>query len=65
MFGKFPGLFGEDTPEQRQRWMQELLWAITIVDTRAYGARFHGPSPPLCATWAHVRTHASADGHIT
>lgn len=47
VFSRYPGMFGEDSPEQRTRWHVELTWAATIVDTRAYSARFDGDATTL------------------
>jgi hypothetical protein len=37
VLSKFPGVFGHDSETQRKHWVEQLLWAITIVDTRSYG----------------------------
>lgn len=42
MFARFPQLYGADSPDQRALWELEVLWAITLVDSRAYGGRFPG-----------------------
>ena len=40
VFARYPTLFGPDSAAQRDLWTAELLWSITIIDTRAYGGRF-------------------------
>jgi hypothetical protein len=40
VFSRYPALFGADSVDQRMMWEVEVLWAATIIDSRAYGGRF-------------------------
>lgn len=42
VMAKHPELFGEDTPAQRQQWLAEVQWALTIADSRAWGPHLPG-----------------------
>lgn len=42
VFTRYPELFGFDLPSQRAAWASQLVWAVTVIDTRAYPPRYNG-----------------------
>lgn len=42
VFSPYPEYFGKPSKEQRNRWSEQLRWAMTIALSRAFGPRYPG-----------------------